>query len=88
MLSLSEDTQSEVIEAFSSTSLYLDEVLNIDKNVFDKMVKQIYPLEHQINKANNSDTEISFLDLHLSVSDGFVRTKIFVKTKIYDTRDD
>ena len=32
--------------------------------------------------ANVSDTEASFLDLHLSVSDGFV------KTKILDKRDD
>ena len=29
-----------------------------------------------------TDTEVSFLDLHLSISDGFV------KTKIYDKRDD
>ena len=29
-----------------------------------------------------SDIEASFLDLHLSISDGFV------KTKIYDKRDD
>ena len=29
-----------------------------------------------------SDTEASFLDIHLSISDGFV------KTKIYDKRDD
>ena len=33
-------------------------------------------------KANVSDAEASFLDLHLSISDGFV------KTKIYDKRDD
>ena len=25
-----------------------------------------------------SDTEASFLDLHLSISDGFVKTKIYV----------
>ena len=36
----------------------------------------------EINKANVSDAEASFLDLHLSISDGFV------KTKIYDKRDD
>ena len=29
MLSLSDDNQSEVIEAFSSTSRYLDDLLNI-----------------------------------------------------------
>ena len=34
------------------------------------------------NKANVSDTETSFLDLHLFLSDGFVKTKIF------DKRDD
>ena len=30
MLSLSEDNQSGVIEAFNSTSRYLDDLLNID----------------------------------------------------------
>ena len=81
MLSLSEDNQSGVIEAFNSTSRYLDD-LNIDNNFFDSMVKRIYPSELQLNKANVSDAEASFLDLHLSISDGFV------KTKIYDKRDD
>ena len=38
--------------------------------------------ELQLNKANVPDAKASFLDLHLSISDGFV------KTKIYDKRDD
>ena len=46
------------------------------------MVNRIYPSELQLNKANVSDTEVSFLDLHLSLSDGFV------KTRVYDKRDD
>ena len=46
------------------------------------MVNQIYPSELQLNKANSSDTEAPFLDLHLSISDGFV------SSKIYDKRDD
>ena len=37
MLSLSEDNQSDVIEAFSSTSRNLDDLLNIDINFFDSM---------------------------------------------------
>ena len=82
MLSLSEDNQSDVIEAFNSTSRYLNDLLNIDSNVFDSMVNHIYPSGLQLNKANVSDTEASFLDLNLSLSDGFV------KTKIYDKRDD
>ena len=82
MLSLSEDNQSDVIEAFNSTSRYLDDLVNIDNNFFDSIVNRIYPSELQLNKANVSDTEASFLDLHLSISDGFV------KTKFYDKRDD
>ena len=46
------------------------------------MVSQIYPSELQLNRANTSDTETAFLDLHLSISDDVV------STKIYDKRDD
>ena len=46
------------------------------------MVNCIYPPELQLNKANTSDTEAPFLDLHLSISNGFV------SSKIYDKRDD
>ena len=46
------------------------------------MVNQIYPPELQLNKANTSDTEAPFLDLHLSISN------VFVSSKIYDKRDD
>ena len=46
------------------------------------MVNRIYPPELQLNKANTSDTEVPFLDLHLSISNGFV------SSKIYDKRDD
>ena len=37
MLSLSEDNQSDVIEAFNSSSRYLDDLLNIDNNFFDSI---------------------------------------------------
>ena len=82
MLSFSEDNQSGVIEAFNSTSRYLDDLLNIDNKFFDSMVNHINPSELQLNEANVSDAEASFLDLHLSISDGFV------KIKIYEKRDD
>ena len=84
MMSFSEDNQSDVIEAFISTSRYLDDLLNIDNNFIDSLVKRIYPLELQLNKANVSDTEPLFLDLHLSVSDGFVKTKIYDKRNDFD----
>ena len=82
MLSLSEDTQSNVIEAFNSTSRCLDDLLNIDNDFNDSMVNRIYHSELQSNKANVSDTEASFLDLHLSISDGFVKTKFMINEMI------
>ena len=57
MMSLSDVKQTEIIEAFKSTSRYLDDILNID-------------------------TGAPFLDLHISISNGFV------SSKIYDKRDD
>ena len=54
MLSLSDDTQSDVIEAFNSTYRYLDDLLNIDNNFLDSTVNRIYPSELQFNKANVS----------------------------------
>ena len=84
ILSLSEDTQSGVIEAFNSTSRYLGDLLNIDNNFFDSRVNRIYPSELQLNKANISYADASFLDLHLSVSDGFVMTKNYDKQDDFD----
>ena len=82
MTSLSDVKQAEIIDAFKSTSRYLDDFLNIDNPYFEGMVNRIDPPELQLNKANTSDTEAPFLDLHLSISNGFV------SSKIYDKRDD
>ena len=67
ILSLSDVNQFEVIEASNSTSRYLGDLLNTDNNFFDSMVNHVYPSELQLNKANISDIEASFLDLHLSI---------------------
>ena len=60
LLSLSDNNQADIIEAFNSTSRYLDDLLNIDDSYFEQMVGQIYPTELQLNKANSSDTEAPF----------------------------
>ena len=80
MMSLSDDKQADVIDAFNTTSRYLDDILNIDYVYVDNMVSQIYPLELQLNKANTSDTETAFFDLHLSISKSVYQ--------IYDKRDE
>ena len=73
------NNQADIIEAFKSTSRYLDDLLNIDNPNFEQMVGQIYPIELQLNKANSSDTEAPFLDLNLSITNGIVSSKIYDK---------
>ena len=58
--------------------LLLGTWMNIDNTFFDSMVNHIYPSELQLNKANVSDTEASFLDLHLSISDVLLRLKLLI----------
>ena len=82
MLSLSDISQTDIIEAFNSTSRYLDDLLNIDNPYFELMVGQIFPTELQVNEVNSSDTEAPFLDLNLSITNGIV------SSKTYDKRDD
>ena len=82
MVSLSDDKQADITDAFNTTSRYFDDISNINNVYFDNMVSQIYPSELQLNKANTSDTVAIFLDLHLSISNDSI------STKMYDKRDD
>ena len=78
MLSISDNNQADVVEAFNSTSGYLDDLFNIDNPYYLLMVSQIYPTELQLNKTNSSDTEAPFLDLNLSITNGIVSSKIMI----------
>ena len=55
MPSLSDDKEAEIIQAYNSTSRYLDDLLNIDKPCFEGMVGRICPPGLQLNEANASD---------------------------------
>ena len=63
------------------TSRYSDDLLNIDNSYFEHMVGQIYRTKLQLNEANSSDTEAPALDLDkvLSITNGIVSSKIYVK---------
>ena len=45
MKSLTKEKRYDLIEAFNSTSRYLDDLLNIDNIHFEHMVHRIYPAE-------------------------------------------
>ena len=59
-MSLSDDEQTDIIDALNTTSRYLYCILNINNVYFDNMLSQIYPSVLQLNKANTSDTEAAF----------------------------
>ena len=81
MMSFSDEKQFEVIEDFSSTSRYLDDLFSVDNKYSDGLISQIYHSELQLNNAYSSETEAPFVNLHLSILDGFISCKI-------DKRDD
>ena len=45
IMSLSDDNQADVVDAFDTTSSYLDDILNINNVYFDNMLSHIYPSE-------------------------------------------
>ena len=65
-MSLSDNNQADVIEAFKSTSRYLDDLLNIDTLYFKQMVGQI-----QLNQVNSFDPS------DLSITKDLVSSKIY-----------
>ena len=83
VMSLSDDKQAVIIDAFNTTFRYLEDILNINNVYFDCMVSEIYPSELQLNKANASDTEAAILDLHLLISSDIVSTKIYDKRDVF-----
>ena len=83
MMSLSEK-QADIIDAFNTTSRYLDDILKINNAYFDNRVSQKYPSELQLIRANASNTEASLLDLHLGISNDIVPTKIYGKCDDFD----
>ena len=52
MLSLSDNNQADVSEAFNTTLRYLDNLLNFDNPFFEKMAGQTYPTELHLSRTN------------------------------------
>jgi hypothetical protein len=81
MFSLSENTQ-KLILTFNNTFRYLDDIFKLDNSYFDQMVSSIYYTVQQLNKTNSWNLSTSFLDLHITIKNNSIHTKI------YDKRDD
>ena len=82
MSDLQKSKRNDIIDMFNDTSRYLDDIFTIDNPEFEKYIPDIYPAELQLNKANTSDKETSFLDLNIKVIGSDIHTSV------YDKRDD
>ena len=60
MISLSDDKRADIIDAFNTTSRYLDDISNINTVYFGRVVGRICPSELQLNRANASDARVRF----------------------------
>ena len=67
-ISLSDDNQVDII----------------DNPYFEGLVNQMYPPKLQLNKANATNTDAPFLDLNLSIPNGFVSSKMYDKHDDFD----
>ena len=67
MSNLYKSKRYDLIDMFNNTSRYLDEIFTIDNPEFEKHIPNIYPTELQLNNANTSDKETTFLDLNITV---------------------
>ena len=82
MSDLQKSKRFDLIYMFNDTSRYLGDIFTIDNPEFEKHIPDIYPAELQLNKANTSDKEFSFLDLNIKVIGSDIHTSV------YDKRND
>ena len=82
MSNLQKSKRFDLIDKFNDTSRYLDDIFTIDNPTFAEHIPDIYPRELQLNIANTSDKETSFLDLNIKVIGNDIHTSV------YDKRDD
>ena len=85
MMSLSDDKQADVIDALHYIQIHVfGRYFKHFDIYFDNMVNQICPSELQLNKAKTFDTEAAFFDLHLSIPNDIVSTKMYDKCDDFD----
>ena len=83
MSNLNKSKRFDIIDKFNDTYRYLDDIFTIKFYNHAEDMPDIYPRELQLNIANTSDKETSFLDLNIKVICVMRIGKI-----LYDKRDD
>ena len=83
MSDLQKSKRHDLIDMFNDTSRYLNDIFTIDNPEFEKYIPDIYPAELQLNKANTSDKETSFLDLNIKVIGSDIHTSVYDKRDVF-----
>ena len=81
MSNLQKSKRFDLIDNINDTSRYRDDIFTIDNPAFAEHMSDTYPRELQLNKANTSDKETSFLDFNINVIGNNIHTSV------YDKRD-
>ena len=81
MLNLQKSKLFDLLDKFTDTSRYFDDIFTINNPEFVEHISDINPRELQVNKANTLDKETSFLlNMKMIGND--------IHTKVYDKRND
>ena len=89
MSNLYKSKQYDLIDMFNDTSRNLDDIFTIDNPEFQKHIADIYLMDLQLNKANTSGKETSFLNLNMKVIGNDIKViGNDVHTSVYDKRND
>ena len=76
---LQKSKRFDLIDMFNDTSRYPDDIFTIYNPEFEKHIPDIYTSELQLNKANTSHKETSFLDLNIKVIGSDIHTSVYHK---------
>ena len=75
-------TDLVLAKKFNNTMRYIDDLLTLNNATFHSAITDIYPHELQLKKTTECETQLSYLDILVTMANGKY------STAVYDKRDD
>ena len=63
---------------FSDTVRYIDDLLTLNNSNFDEEIPNIYPPELTLKRTSESDTNLSYLDISISICSSKYITEVYI----------
>jgi len=73
-----------VAKRFGNTFRYIDDLLTLNNPRFEEEISNIYPPELTLKKTTESETNLSYLDISISICGGKYVTEVFDKRDSFD----